>query len=59
MDRLMSRDRVDGRNAALRDNATFGSGLVGQAFLLDGVGDFVEVPDDPALNIRAPLSRSV
>lgn len=39
-----------GRNA-LRDNATTGPGLAGDAFLLDGDGDFVEVPLDPALNV--------
>jgi len=44
-------DIVGDRNAVLRDNATFGAGHVGDAFVLDGSGDFVEVPHDPALNI--------
>jgi hypothetical protein len=44
-------DIVGNRNAVLRDNATIGPGFVGEAFLLDGNGDFVEVPHDPALNV--------
>jgi hypothetical protein len=35
----------------LRDNATTGPGFVDGAFVLDGAGDFVEVPHDPALNV--------
>ena len=44
-------DIVGGRNAVLHDNATTGAGFVGQAFVLDGAGDFVDVPHDPALNV--------
>jgi hypothetical protein len=44
-------DIVGGRNAVLRDNATTGAGFVGQAFVLDGAGDFVDVPHDTALNV--------
>jgi len=44
-------DIVGGRNAVLRDDASFGPGLVDQAFIFDGDGDFVEVPHDPALNV--------
>jgi Concanavalin A-like lectin/glucanases superfamily len=44
-------DVVSGRVATLHGDATFGPGLVGQAFMLDGTGDFVSVPDDPALNV--------
>jgi hypothetical protein len=43
-------DIVAGRNALLRGNATTGPGLVDEAFVLDGAGDFIEVPHDPALN---------
>jgi concanavalin A-like lectin/glucanase superfamily protein len=46
-----TKDIVGGRNAVLRDNATTGPGFVGDAFLLDGAGDFVDVPHDPALNV--------
>jgi hypothetical protein len=43
-------DLIGGRDAVLHNDATFGPGLVGQAFLLDGDGDFVDVPHDLALN---------
>ena len=45
-----TQDITGHRDAVLRDNATFGAGYVQQAFVLDGNGDFIEVPDDPALN---------
>jgi len=44
-------DIVGGRDVDLHDNATFATGLVGQAFNLDGDGDFVSVPHDPELNL--------
>jgi len=44
-------DVAGGRDAILHGDATFGPGLVGQAFVLDGAGDFVSVPNDPALNV--------
>jgi hypothetical protein len=44
-------DVAGGRDAILHGDATFGPGLVGQAFVLDGNGDFVSVPNDPALNV--------
>jgi uncharacterized repeat protein (TIGR01451 family) len=44
-------DIVGGRNAVLHDNATTGPGFVDDRFLLDGAGDFVEVPHDLALNV--------
>jgi hypothetical protein len=44
-------DIVGDRTAVLRDDATFGAGHVGDAFVLDGSGDFVEVPHDPALDV--------
>lgn len=44
-------DIVGGRDAVLHDNAVTGSGLSDQAFVLDGEGDFVSVPDHPALNL--------
>jgi len=43
-------DIVGGRDAMLRGNATTAAGLIDGAFILDGDGDFVEVPHDPALN---------
>lgn len=44
---------VRGRDAVFHGDTTTGSGLVAQAFILDGDGDFVDVPDDPALNVGA------
>ena len=44
---------VGGRDAVFHGDATTGSGMVAQAFILDGDGDFVDVPDDPALNVGA------
>jgi len=46
-----SDDLVGGRNAVLHDHTTTGPGFVGEGFVLDGAGDFVEVPHDPALNV--------
>ncbi len=43
-------DIVAHRTAVLMGNATTGPGLVDKAFLLHGNGDYIEVPDDPALN---------
>ena len=44
-------DTVADRPATLHGGASFGQGLVGQAFELDGVDDFVSVPDDAALDV--------
>ena len=38
------------RRDVARD-ATFGDGWVDEAFLLDGNGDFIDVPDHPTLNV--------
>lgn len=46
-------DIVGGRDAILGGGATFGRGLVRGAFVLDGDGDFAEVPDDSALDVGA------
>ena len=37
-------------NGTLQNGATFAAGKVGQAFSFDGVNDFIEVPNSPALN---------
>lgn len=37
-------------NAILQGGASFGPGLVDEAFLLNGTSAFVQVPDSPALN---------
>ena len=44
-------DAVAGRTATLHGDAAFGPGLIGQAFALDGAGDFVSVPHDQALDV--------
>jgi hypothetical protein len=46
-----SPDIVGGQDAELRGNATTGPGFVGDAFVLDGAGDFVEVPHDVSLDV--------
>jgi len=38
-------DIVDGNHGTLQGGASFGTGLVGQAFSFDGIDDFVQVPD--------------
>jgi Concanavalin A-like lectin/glucanases superfamily len=40
-------------NATLQSGATFATGMVDQAFSLDGVGAFVEAPDDADLTINS------
>ncbi len=49
-------DIQDGNNGATQNGATFATGKVGQAFSLDGVDDYVEVPDSPSLT---PPSSSI
>lgn len=43
-------------NGALQNGATFSVGKVGQAFSFDGVNDFVEVADNPSLNMTNALT---
>jgi hypothetical protein len=49
-------DLADGNNGTLENGATFASGLVEQAFSLDGVNDFVSVPHNDNLNPTGPFS---
>jgi len=44
-------DVLEAHGATLRGDATFGAGLVGNAFVLDGEGDFVDVAHDASLNV--------
>ena len=46
----VTQDIVSGHDAELRNGASYGTGLVGQAFSLDGIDDFVNVDDNPAFN---------
>ena len=43
-------DVVDGNNGILKNGASFAPGKVGQAFSLDGVNDYVLVPNSANLN---------
>ncbi len=42
-------DMEDGNNGSLMNGATFATGNVGQAFMLDGTNDYVEIPDNSNL----------
>jgi Concanavalin A-like lectin/glucanases superfamily len=42
-------DAVAGNNGQLAGDATFAQAVVSQGFKLDGFGDYVEIPDSPAL----------
>jgi hypothetical protein len=44
-------DIQDGNNGILHNGATFATGMVDQAFLLDGVDDFVDVGNAPNLHV--------
>jgi Concanavalin A-like lectin/glucanases superfamily len=41
---------VSWRNGSFMGDATTGPGLVDDAFVFDGDGDYIDVPDDPGLN---------
>ena len=43
-------DSSDGLNGTLVDGASFGPGMVGQAFSLDGLNDYVDLGDIPNLD---------
>ena len=49
-------DIIDGNGGALQNGATFADGKVSHAFSLDGVDDFVLVPDSPNLNITGDVT---
>jgi RHS repeat-associated protein len=46
-------DAVGSNAGTLRNGATFGAGILNQAFHFDGVDDFLEVPDAGSLNPAA------
>jgi hypothetical protein len=46
-------DIADGNNGTLMGGATFASGKVGQAFLLDGINAFVDAGNAPNLHVSA------
>src|SRR5215831_6160297 len=50
-------DDVLGRNnGTLMNGASFAEGMVGQGFSLDGIDDFVLVPNSPSLSLTNELS---
>ena len=49
-------DIVGGHHGTLENGATYAKGMVGPAFSLDGVDDFVRVPSSPALNPKHSFS---
>ena len=44
-------DIAEGHDGVLRNGATFAPGMVGQAFSLGGVNDYVEISDEPNLRL--------
>ena len=49
-------DIIASNHGVLRGGVTLVPGLVGQAFLLDGENDVIEVADNPALNLAGDLT---
>ena len=49
-------DMAGNNDGVLMNGATFAAGMVGQAFKLDGVNDFVQVAHDPSLNPAGGLT---
>jgi len=49
-------DIVDGNHGTLQGGATYGTGLVGQAFSLDGIDDFVEIGAPTNLNTLSSIT---
>lgn len=46
-------DIVAGNEGALQGGTGFGAGMVGQAFLLDGIDDYVGAGNDPSLHVSS------
>src|SRR5947208_15349755 len=44
-------DIIGGNNGTLQNGATFASGMVDQAFSLDGIDDYVNIADTAALHL--------
>ena len=49
-------DLQDGNDGTLVNGATFATGMVGQAFSLDGVNDRVDVPDADNLDVTSQIT---
>jgi hypothetical protein len=51
-----AQDIIGPNDGTLQGGATFAPGMVGQAFSLDGVDDYVRVPNHPSLNPASALT---
>ena len=51
-----STDSVNGNHGTLMNGASFAAGISGQAFSLDGIDDYIEVANAPALTAPSALS---
>jgi hypothetical protein len=49
-------DIVDSNNGTVMNGASFGQGKVGKGFLLDGINDYVRIPNAPNLNPTGSLT---
>ena len=49
-------DIIASNHGIMRGGVKFAPGLIGQAFLLDGENDVIEVPDNPDLNLGGDLT---
>lgn len=49
-------DIIGSNDGSLQNGATFQAGMVGQAFLLDGVDDYINVPDSPSLDLQTEIT---
>jgi hypothetical protein len=49
-------DLVGGNHGTLRNGAGFAPGMVGEGFSLDGIDDFVLIPDNRSLDMTSALS---
>lgn len=54
-----AQDTVASNNGSTNGNATFGTGLFGQALVVDGSGDSVSVPDSTDINLRTSAAYTV
>jgi hypothetical protein len=49
-------DSIGGNHGTLQNGATYAAGRYGQAFSLDGVDDFMEIPNSPSLNPSSAIT---
>ena len=51
-------DTLGGGNGVLRNGAAFANGKVGRAFSLDGINDFIEIPNTTGINFFGAMPMS-